>query len=421
MSLRNEALNLRKGRVGLAQLLRERSVQFVAFSWGFCAYVPIGVLYLNFLLLLVAIGLSPNIRQRLRQLPRGVVFLPVVVMLAWTLIVAGSGEWLADTSTRLFHVFRVALLLFVGMMLTRREVCTAFAAFLMASVIAALLVAIHHVWGLPEWTLWNSLLVSRNNFSSGNMISMATAFGICVWLGLRRNWTLDVRWIFLAVALALGATVSLHALSRNAHLLLGVLLVVVLMYRFRSLRARLLGLACATTLFGALLQLSPMTHDRFMQLAVDLQAASRLADYSTSAGVRWRMIQEAMQGMVDYPAMGTGLGTWLPHWSMVWESISQDLPVGAQREFSQINNPHNDFLLSGMETGVPGMLVLVWLLLRAMRHAWRRESTMGGISAVMCATVATTAMVNAPFRDAALGMTLLWLLGASLVSRRSVV
>ncbi len=402
-----------------ASAWRTRAVGIVAFSWGLCAYVPIGVLYLNFLLMLLVLGLSPDIRQRLRRLPHGAVFLPVVAMLAWTSVLAFTGDWLEDTPTRLFHVFRVALVLCIGMMLTRREVRAAFAGFLLASAIAALLIAVHHVWGLPEWTVWQSLLVSRNNFSSGNMISMATAFGLCVWLGLRADWRLEVRWIFLALALVLGATVSAHALSRNAHLLLGVSLGVVLMYRFRGARARLLGIACMTALGGALLHLSPMTHDRFMQLATDLRAASRTADYSTSAGVRWRMVQEATQGMVEHPVLGTGLGSWRPHWTSVWERISQDLPASAQQEFAAINNPHNDFLLSGMETGVLGMLVLVWLLWRAMRHAWLRVSGLGGVSAVMCASVATTAMVNAPFRDAALGMTLLWLLGASLVSARS--
>ena len=56
-----------------------------------------------------------------------------------------------------------------------------------------------------------------------------------------------------------------------------------------------------------------------------------------------------------------------------------------QNWFLEINNPHNGFLLAGMEPDVAGMLVL---------------------------------MVNAPFRDAALGVALLWLLGAGLAGHK---
>lgn len=398
---------------GAGTYLRRHPVSVVAFSWGLCTYIPLGVLYLHLLLMLLALGFSGNLRERLRDLPQGVFVWPIIAMLCWSAAVAILGHWFPDTQTRLFHMFRVALLLVLGMLLLRNEVLAAMAGFLVAAVCAALIVSIHHVWGLPNWQVWGSLLESRNNFSSGNMISMAMASGIFFWLALRKSADSDLRWLALLSALILGAVVTMHALSRNAQLLLLILLVVAMAYRFRSFKGSMAGLAVVLTLVAATWQLSPLTRDRFTRAADDLQHALGAADYSTSVGVRLRMYEEAVQGIASHPIMGTGIGSWLPRWRVVWKSISGNLPPASQREFSEVNNPHNDFLLAGMETGLPGMLLLAWLLARGLRHAWRRESCMGGVSAIVCMTVVTTAMVNAPFRDAALGMTLLWLLGGS--------
>lgn len=398
---------------GAGTYLRRHAVCAVAFSWGLCTYIPLGVLYLHLLLMLLALAISNNLRDRLRVLPQGVLVWPIIAMLCWSAVVAILGHWFPDTLTRLFHLFRVALLLVLGMLLLRNEVLAAMAGFLVASVCAALIVSVHHVWGLPNWQVWGSLLESRNNFSSANMISMAMASGIFFWLALRKSTAFDLRWLALSSALILGAVVAMHALSRNAQLVLAVLLVVAMAYRFRSFNGRMAGLACVLTLVAATWQLSPLTRDRFTRTADDLQQALGAADYGTSVGVRLRMYEEAVQGIAAHPILGTGIGSWLPHWRVVWKSISGNLPPASQREFSEVNNPHNDFLLAGMETGVPGMLLLAWLMARGLRYAWRRESCMGGVSAIVGMTVVTTAMVNAPFRDAALGMTLLWLLGAS--------
>jgi hypothetical protein len=50
-----------------------------------------------------------------------------------------------------------------------------------------------------------------------------------------------------------------------------------------------------------------------------------------------------------------------------------------------------------------------------------QHSGAGGITAIIGMSLFATALVNAPFRDAALGMTLLWLLGASMAAHRESV
>lgn len=396
----------------------KKPILVVAFSWGLCAFFPVGLMYAHLLLMLLVISLTSDLSLRLRQLRCEPTFWPVILMLAWTLLILAVDKWYPDTATRLFHTFRVGLVLFLGLLLTPGEARAALVGFLVSALFAAFLVAAHHVWGMPDWAIWNGLLSSRNNFSSGNMITMATASGIYFYLGIRKSAVRGDTWLFLAAAFALGATVALHAVSRNSQLLLAVLLMTAVVCRFRSLRATLGGLLAVVVLAAAMWQFSPTTQNRFVDMASNLEAAELESNYATSVGVRWRMYQEAVQGMAEHPVFGTGLGSWLPHWRSVWLALEEHLPPEARHRFSEINNPHNDFLLTGMETGVIGMVILIWLLASFIQTGWQRCSAAGGITVVMGVSVFATALVNAPFRDAALGMTLLWLLAVSVAGHK---
>ncbi|MBC7619857.1 MAG: O-antigen ligase family protein [Candidatus Saccharibacteria bacterium] len=400
--------------------IRENSVRIVALSWGLCAFFPIGVMYLNLLLMLTALAIAPDWLARVLKLRRESVVLPIALMVAWTLLAGAVGDWFPDTATRLFHVVRVALVLCIGLMLTPSEARMALAGFMLAAVFAALLVCAHHIWGMPDWAIWNGLLSSRNSFSSGNMITLATACGVYFFLGILKGLQHEDRWPLLGAGLALAIVVALHAVSRNSQLLLVLLLMTAVVCRFRSLRAAVAGLAVVVALAGSMWQFSPGTQSRFHELLSNLRAAEVGSSYATSGGVRWRMYQEAAQGMAAHPVFGMGVGSWLPHWRTVWMELEKDGSPAVQRQFSEINNPHNDFLLAGMETGVPGMLILIWLMARFVRTGWRQYSAAGSITVVMGVSVFATAVVNAPFRDAAFGMTLLWLLAVSVAAHGEV-
>lgn len=399
--------------------LRPNAVMLVAFSWGLSAFFPIGVMYLNLLLMLCALAVSGGLCTRVQQLPPQRVASPIIAMLLWTVLIAAAGDWFPDTPTRIFHICRVALVLFLGLMLTPMEARAAQAGFLTSAMFAALVVAAHHVWGMPDWAIWNGLLSSRNNFSSGNMVTMATACGVLFFLGIRRDISITDRWITLAASLALGLTVALHSLSRNSQVLLAALVMAAVLCRFRSLRATLIGLLTVIVLAAAMWQLSPNTRNRFHEMQSNLEAAKLDSNYATSVGVRLRMYEEAIRGMGEHPLLGTGLGSWLPRWRTVWLALEDHLPPEAKLGFLNINNPHNDFLLAGMETGVMGMLILIWLLVNFVRVGWQRHSAAGGVTVMMGVSIFITALVNAPFRDAAFGMTLIWLLGVSVAVHKA--
>jgi O-antigen ligase len=370
-------------------------------------------MYMNLVLMLVALMIAPDIWPRVKVLVASRLWLPIALVVIWTVLVAAVGDKYPETFTRLFHVFRVALVLAVGLLLRKEQARAALTGFVVGASMAFLIVLAHHVWGLPDWAIWSSLLASRNNFSSGNMISMAIASGICLMVCVSRLPLGRYRWLSLALALAFAVTVVLHGISRNAQLLLVALMLTVAIYRFQSPKAVAVALLAITLMVAAAWQYSPTTKQRFSQMANDLHAVESDSNYMTSVGVRLRMYEVATQGMLAHPVIGTGLGSWLTIWRTASLPIDAQLPPGVTKLPSEINNPHNDYLLAGMETGVPGMLFLTWLVCGFVVTGWRKGGLDGGTTVVIGVAIATTALVNAPFRDAAFGMTLLWLLGAS--------
>lgn len=250
------------------------------------------------------------------------------------------------------------------------------------------------------------------------MITMATASGVCFLLGASRSLVRGDRWLALGAGIALAVTVAFHAVSRNSQLLVVVLLLTAVYCRFRSVRSVVVGAAMVVVLATTLWHFSPNTKSRFLELADNLHHATQQADNSSSGGGRWRMNQEAFRGMLEHPWMGAGVGSWLPHWRTVWTELDAKSPLESKRPFSEINNPHNDLLLAGTETGVAGMLLLVWLLAKFVCQGWQQRSVAGSITVVMVVAMFADTLVNAPFRDAALGMTLLWLLAASVAAQK---
>ena len=123
--------------------------------------------------------------------------------------------------------------------------------------------------------------------------------------------------------------------------------------------------------------------------------------------------------MTTHPLTGTGVGSWLPRWKVVAEQTGQHLPPDRLERHMEINNPHNEYMLAGMETEIPGLLALVWLLVALLWLSWAQRSLAGDIAFLMAAGLALCCLINAPLRDAAMGMTLLWLLGGSIAHMRA--
>ncbi len=73
-------------------------------------------------------------------------------------------------------------------------------------------------------------------------------------------------------------------------------------------------------------------------------------------------------------------------------------------------NPHNDFMLITVQTGVVGLAALLWLLWQQWRHAPRLPTRMErGLAQGLVATMLIVSMLNSPLLDHTEGLLYAWL------------
>lgn len=371
---------------------------------GFSAFLPLGLTYLATLLLTLGVLCARHDwaarMGALKLLGWGGL---LCLFLAWPFALALVGYWHDSTDTRLFHLVRVAWVVALGLVLTIDERHQAIKGFLLGAGCGAAVVVAHHLWGLPPWSIWHAFLEVRGNSSSQKMILMALAAGMTFWLGLNQRTGSRVQLTYLATALLFTAVVSLHGISRNAHLLLLVLPLTVIMYRWRDWRPLTVGVLAVALATVTIWHLSPQVESRFETAATELKSLITEENYNSSVGVRGRMWLEAWRGFTSEPWIGTGVGSWEP----IWREAATEFP-----DLAGINNPHNDYALFAMETGLPGLLLLLAIPIGLCVRNWQARSTLGGMGLLAVMTVLVSTSVNAPWRDAGLGMAMLWLMAA---------
>ncbi len=160
-------------------------------------------------------------------------------------------------------------------------------------------------------------------------------------LGLRCNW-LKRRWLppLILIPTLVMLTTLLLVQSRGAYLAvaLSLLIVVTLRWPWAGLIALIAGVAAgvALSLNGVLL----------------FAAAIGSSGSITSLSGRWEVWERALQAFGDFILTGIGIGTF-------------DLVIPALYPYIEIKNviphAHNLFLQIGVDLGLPGMLLYLWL------------------------------------------------------------
>lgn len=377
----------------------KKAANIFIFLLGFSVFLPtvLGVLFL-FSSLIILINLSWKNNERM--VPISLAWWALLgLLISWPLLTAWINGPLPEMWERWLHVLRVCL--FVAFALKLPVCYKRFMWFgLLVGAFYMVTVVMVHQWiyPLPDWAIWRDLLTVRGNSSSKLWIALAATAACLLWAALYSFLTPSVRVAALTGWMALSLVVAIYSISRNAHLLIVVLPAVVLIYKL-GVTARGLALAFASLGLAVALSLQiPSVENRIEQAFLEMQNYKEKNNFQGSASVRWKMYSIASENMLRHPVVGTGLGSWQTRWA----EASRNYPTT-----SGINNPHNDFLLFGMETGVPGVLLLILIFVLIMKEAYKNRSFEGGLGWVFAWTLLITCTVNAPFRDATIGMSLI--------------
>lgn len=390
-----------------------RTPQYLAFSLGFSAFLPHGLSYLLlFAMTAWLLGLPKNWSSRTEIFQTTRIGWILLAFTAWPFVVTLFTPWGEDTATRLFHMVRVTWILMIGLMATSQERRFAFRGFLWGAIFATLVIAIHYLVQLPPWGIWYKLITVTGSQSSRTMIMLAVAAGAALWMALKTDSPTKPRLAWIALCLAFSTVVAIHSVSRNAHLVLLSMPMAVIVYRMRLPRALLWAALAGTACLLIVWNFSSSVHTRFTSAYQELASVISTGDCNSSVGVRWSMFQTAWDGMWSHPLIGTGVGSFAQQWGQ--GSINCPELVG-------IRQPHNDFLLFGLETGLIGLGLTITLMVWFMITNWRNNSHSGAIGFLLSLGLIITTLVNSPMRDAGIGFVMLWLMAVAVFKKNGSV
>lgn len=139
-------------------------------------------------------------------------------------------------------------------------------------------------------------------------------------------------------------------------------------------------------------------HDRMAQVMSESQSYTQDGNNASSSGFRLHAWRRSLQAMQEQPLIGSGVGSWK-------HSVSRIEGADADKVFGNApsSNPHQEFLLWGVELGVAGTLLLILLMVSLVRDALRFEAPVCRATLSVIAVMVAACMFNSSLYDALIG------------------
>lgn len=390
-----------------ARLTPWSPVAIAAFVWGLTCFLPVGVVYLSALLLVLAILFQRNTdgltrSSRWQQIRQHIVFWPLCVFLAWSLLILLIQPRYIETTSNLFHIFRIALTMVVVLALTRREAQAGLMGWALGAVLTLLIIYTHTIFPLPLVVGLRDMLQMSGNKSISIAVLLAI-FGSCTFIYAWGSGVSNSRRAG-AVVIFMVIPVLIWLLPSRTSLLVVLLSLLLGIAHSMWRKPRWLALALLSlVVLGIGISQAPQVRERFVLGLVQLQESLASEDstnaklHHSSWGMRYQLYTHTADMVAEKPLLGWGIGSWNDQWK---KRTPQDIHAS--------NMPHNDFLWIGAQTGVPGMLALLAIMLSLLVSVIRLN-TLAATASIAASTGLLVAMsFNNALRDAQIGMSVLF-------------
>jgi O-antigen ligase len=379
---------------------RTKFVGPVAMFWGLTVFMPVGVTYLASVLMLVALLAAGGWRDRAIRLRNNPMWWPVVAYVVWTLIILTVGSHYPETGANLFHGLRIAATVLMALALTREEAIWALRGFWIIGLVNMVMIALYYTVGFPMLEPWRGVLILIGNKSISNallftiMAASAAVFGL-KWLTEHR----PARVVAAAgLIVAVMAIITFTLPSRTSLLALLLVIPAACVHKWRrQLKVLAVVLMVGGVIAAAGLWNTPVVQQKFAVGIQEIEAAQAGEISEASWVVRYYMYRDTARMIIDRPFAGWGIGGWTEQWHLRGPKL-----------LDYKNMPHNDFLWMGAQTGVPGALTLLAILLVSVWVAWKRDDLAGRLAFVATLIVLIATSVNSALRDAQIGLAILW-------------
>lgn len=143
---------------------------------------------------------------------------------------------------------------------------------------------------------------------------------------------------------------------------------------------------------------SSHVQERLSKILRESQTYASQGESISSSGWRLNAWHRSLQAMQDKPWHGHGVGSWTP-------AVKKHEGATAIRTFGAGNssNPHQEYLLWGVELGMGGSLLLLALLVSVMRDAQRFSPSVKRATISVMAAMAVACLFNSALYDDLMG------------------
>lgn len=324
----------------------------------------------------------------------------VVVVLALIALLAASLGWtVADSTSALKDLVKYGKLLVIPALIvllpTHRDARLAIGCYAVAQifiVLSSLLLGFG--FGLP-WVRNEAGNPGTAVFTDYLTQSIMTAtFAALCWV--LRDAVPGRHGRAVAIAVALLALVdTLYFLPGRSGWVVAAALLTLIAWWQLPRRWRGAALLAPLVLAGLLLA-SDMGRERLAKVVSEADHYVEQGVENSSSGERLNFWHRSLQSFAAHPLTGSGVGS--------WQTRYHELEGGHPSENTRsTRNPHNEYLLLGVQAGVPGMLLFVALLVALCRDARRFEPPVARAIMLLALSLAVASLFNSALFDGTKG------------------
>ena len=209
------------------------------------------------------------------------------------------------------------------------------------------------------------------------------------------------RLVFSATALLCMSNVLFVLIGRSGHVVAIVLLSLAVMWELPK-RYRWAVLVVPIILLAGALTLSPKVQKRAMLMKSEIQTFSfdQGVDVksTSSSGLRLHFWHRSIQSIAQSPLLGSGVGSWSNEYDRI-EKIHKPVNI----EVNKRGNPHQEYLLWGVQLGVPGVLLFLSFLVAVFRDTMGAEKASSHAAQSVLVALAVACLFNSSIYDALIG------------------
>lgn len=298
------------------------------------------------------------------------------------------------------HAKLLGILLLVFLIRSKREARMAIAVFVLGQVFVLVNSWLLSAGFIAPWItnsqvdLVTKYVVFSESYLDQSIMFCATA--AVLWhLRSSLKWP---RWLAIFMALAAILNVLFLLPGRTGYLAAVVVFSLALMWKMNQ-RRRLIALAAAPFIIVLGLSLSSgQLHDRIFLAVTEVRSNVNQAETGSSSGWRLNAWKRSIEAIGESPLYGYGVGSWTPAIKRLQGSTATEV-------FGKGNasNPHQEFLLWGVEMGLGGTLLLLALLLSIAKDARQFTPDIQRATLSVVAVIAVACCFNSALFDDLIG------------------